>query len=158
MAFVSGCRDPERPMEPEPPTSFVPGSKIKPTKPLVEWLEKEAGARRKVRLPVVIEFEDAHRLAVGRAFVGVTAADAESDPLFLHLDDTTLGISLMDRLRSRFPKDVLSAAFWIEGYWGSPLPSDLLPSRGDRRPFTVRKLGERIGPNEDVRAMIEAPR
>ncbi len=162
MAFVSGCRDPEKPKEPTPSTSFVPGPKIKPTPQLLEWLEKEAGSRKRIRIPVVIQFQDSYRLAIGRAFVGVAEADAESDPLFLHLDDSTMGIALIDTVRFRFPKDAQSAAVWLEGHWGPALPAAFLPPRGDRKPFTLRSVGEIIDPgslrSEDARALIEAPR
>jgi len=86
---------------------------------LENWIQevraKPGEERLLVRIPVVA-FMDEHRLQISSAFLGVSA-DA-SNHIALRLDDSALGISLIDRLRQRCPEDRRPCVIWVEGYWG----------------------------------------
>lgn len=108
------------------------GPPIRPASALLESIERHdtgsVGKRSRLRVPIVAFFEDEHRLALRRAVVGVSLED--SNEVALHLDDSGLGISLIDRLRRLCAADATTCAVWVEGYWG-PLLED--PSAGSVR-------------------------
>ena len=105
--------------------SWVSGPSIEPPDGLLAWLSTNAtkpdGKRRRLRIPVVIHFDE-HQLQITNAFLGVPSEASKG--VTLHLDDSALGISLRDRLRKRCVKDELACTVWLEGYWGSLIGSD----------------------------------
>ncbi|MFZ5479774.1 MAG: hypothetical protein ACOZNI_23620 [Myxococcota bacterium] len=120
------------PLKPPPPVAFEDGPSVADPAALLAWLE--AGKGRLVQLPVVVAFDDKHRLGVARAWVG----DDEVG-LRLHLDDTAMGVALIDHLRRDCPKGP-TCAVWLEGTWGPLMPG--LPDFGEdpsRHPFSVKR-------------------
>lgn len=122
------------PLTSAPALSFEDGPAVDPAAPLLAWLS--AGRGRVVQLPVTVAFDDEFRLGVARAWVG-----PESGGLRLKLDDTAMGVSLLDRLRAACPPGP-TCRVWLEGTWG-PL-MDGMPDFGDSDPgrhdFTVRRF------------------
>lgn len=138
---------------PEPERTFVDGPPIDPPGGLLEWLEKTASAepRRRIRLPVVVQFVDAHRMGISGGFIGLEPAVLPG-AIQLKLDDTAMGVSLLDRVRTACPADdQTSCPVWLDGTWqGGP----------DRR-FQVLRLVDVIpppvgSPGAPIRALIEA--
>lgn len=142
---------------PEPPRTFVPGVPISPGGPLLEWLA--SAGRRRLRIPVVIRFESEHRLGIGGAFIGTAGTPATPEAIHLQLEDSAMGISLLDRLRRRCPATSPTCAVWLEGAWGSPLDLGEPPAGPRRWPFSVFRLVEPAGePSFDgaqVRILVE---
>jgi len=72
------------PMKLTNPVSFIPGLPIKPSSQLLNWLNHEAqtasGSRKRLRLPVVIHFQDAYRLALGDSFIGTSDTNLDILP------------------------------------------------------------------------------
>lgn len=111
---------PEHRKTPEPPRTFVDGPPIDPPGKLLEWLETTASAepRPRIRLPVVVQFSNAHRIGLAGGFIGVSPAIPPGS-IAISLDDTAMGISLLDRVRDACPDDRQTAcAVWLEGRWG----------------------------------------
>jgi len=100
-------------------TTWVSGPNIEPADELLVWLSRSArksdGDRRRLRIPVVVRFDE-HRLAITGAFLGATSEASNS--VALHLDDSALGISLRERLRKRCAETQPTCVVWLEGYWG----------------------------------------
>jgi hypothetical protein len=144
-----------RPMQPTPTLSFVPGPELAPTEALRAWLE-EQGARDPapmLKLPVVVERSFRPLPAIGRAWVGAHAEPPEG-ALLLRLDGSTLGIALLDRIAEHCGPREKSCALWIEGNWGSPLPT-LLPTVPGAPPvFTVRNVKGPIAEGDEIRAWV----
>jgi hypothetical protein len=118
---------------------------LTPASALKAWLEKHArqkGRRARFKLPVVIRSKDGFVLGRLRAFVGTSTADTGADKLALALEDTALGVSLRDRLRSKCPEGARSCAIWLEGHWGPLVPAGptARPKAGPH-PFAVRHVG-----------------
>ena len=159
------------PMRPTNPVSFIPGPPIKPSSQLLNWLNHEAqtasGSRKRLRLPVVIHFQDSYRLALGDSFIGTSDHNRDENTIFLSLDDTAMGVSLLSTLSHICPKTTNSCAVWIEGYWGSVIDLDLPElsaleqDQGEdtKSSFSVLKVYEQIKEqpkqNEEVRVLIE---
>jgi len=80
-----------------PPPTYVRGPAVANSSELVAWLATQA---RRVRLPVVIDPRSPTQGYVG--------------PVSVELDDTALGVSLADRLRSF---NGTRCALWLEGRW-----------------------------------------
>jgi hypothetical protein len=106
----------------------------------------------------VIHFKDKHRLGFGEAFLG-TADPAPAEAIYLDLEDSALGISLLDRVRRRCPEPATSCALWLVGYWGPPsLPLPPAPGDGKTRwPFSVVEVPEPGGEAAEPRVLIEQP-
>ena len=137
---------------PEPERTFVDGPPIDPPAKLLEWLESTGSAepRPRIRLPVVVRFRDAHRLGLDGGHIGVSPAIMPGS-IQVRLDDTAMGISLLDRVRGACPDDKQTeCAVWLEGTWGG----------GPERTFRVFRL---VGVNPPappaggaaIRALIE---
>lgn len=153
--------------KPMKPLQFIPGPKIKPTRQLLDWLNKKAkmisGRRRRIRLPVVIRFEDSFRLSIRDAFVGVSGAYPNKDMLLLSLNDAALGIPLLSRLRDSCSTKRNWCAVWLEGLWG-PLIELKQPEQEKEDLtewlFSVLKVGKlvekKLGHDKDVRIFIES--
>jgi hypothetical protein len=101
--------------------ALVPGPALEPSGELLAGLDREAPAdarpRRRIRLPVVVSLADGG-LSIGGAFIGVSAASPGADPIALRLDDTALGVSLLDQVRAHCPDAGAGCALWLEGTWG----------------------------------------
>lgn len=144
---------PERLKTPEPERSFVDGPPIEPPGALLKWLESTATAqpKKRIRLPVVVHFKDAHRIGLDGGHIGTSPA-ALPGAIQLALDDTAMGISLLDRVRQACPdQKQTDCVVWLEGTWVG----------GPRRQFQVLRL---VGANPPdppaggapIRALIEA--
>jgi hypothetical protein len=96
--------------------SYVRGPAVANSAELVAWLATQA---RRVRLPVVIDPRSPTHGYVG--------------PLAIELDDTALGISLADRVRSLGGD---RCALWLEGRWTR--------AQGSRYVLAIVHVGERI--------------
>lgn len=163
-ALLCGCPDAARrpdapqkgaPMTPATPVKMTEGPAVQPTGALVEFLNQNArssaGKKRRFKLPVVVRFEDEHRLAIGAAHIGGDAAAPGADAIALSLDDTAMSIALLDTVSQRCPKGQASCALWLEGYWGplmdTPMPEFGASQPGERRwPFAVLRVHEAIAP------------
>ncbi|AFZ25552.1 hypothetical protein Cylst_3402 [Cylindrospermum stagnale PCC 7417] len=175
IPLISELNKTEKPIttlkKPTNRVNFTPELTIKPFSVLLDWLNHQvkttSGSRKQLRLPVVIRFKDSYRLAIGNAFVGTSDTDLDKDAIFLSLDDTSMGISLLSRLRNICPKNSNSCGVWLEGYWGSLLELDLPdhPLPGENKaevskwPFTVLKVHELIKQpeqGEQIRVFIES--
>ena len=148
VALLVGCAAPALPppATPEPPVAtrlsptpvgtFDDGPAVADPAAVLAWLEAERG--RRVQLPVRVRFDDEHRLAVAAATLGPDAPGA----LALKLDDTAMGIALIDQLRTRCPAGP-TCTVWLEGTWG-PLMAGLPDFGGDSGPprhdFTVLRV------------------
>ncbi|MFN3200584.1 MAG: hypothetical protein ACE366_19450 [Bradymonadia bacterium] len=119
---------------PAPPIEYVDGPSIEP-ETLKAWLEKEVKPSQQIKLPIVITLE----------VLGVRSAMVSGDPsgaskgMPIKLDDSTMGISLMDHLRSKCPKDAKVCGIWIEGLWGG-LMAGL--SADPSSTLVIRKVGD----------------
>ncbi|MDQ7826442.1 MAG: hypothetical protein RDV48_26805 [Candidatus Eremiobacteraeota bacterium] len=109
--------------KPAKEVSFTEGLEIAPSGRLLEWLKREGagspGDRRQVRIPVVIRFQGSPPLFIKDAFIGLSVNECEKSPLFLQLDDSALGIALLQRLAGECPEGQQWCAVWLEGYWGA---------------------------------------
>jgi len=159
------------PKQPTDTPDLVPGPPLSPAGPLLEWLEgvkAAAGPRKLLRLPVVVRFEDDYRLALSEAVVGVSeAAFDDAEALRLKLDDTGMGVSLLEAVKRLCTG--LSCAVWLEGHWGTlltgPLARRALAGAGTdpRHPFAVLRVQGTVGAGEageageDVRVLVEPP-
>jgi hypothetical protein len=114
---------PERPLTPEPERTFVDGPPIDPPDALLKWLETTASAdpRPRIRLPVVVRFRDQHRLGLDGGHIGVSPA-ALPGVITVTLDDSAMGVSLLDRVRDACPdSNETVCPVWLEGTWaGGP--------------------------------------
>lgn len=105
---------------PEPERTFVDGPPIEPPDALLKWLETTASAepRPRIRLPVVVRFRDQHRLGLDGGHIGVSPA-AMPGVIQVTFDDSAMGVSLLDRVRSSCPDEKQTVcAVWLEGTWG----------------------------------------
>ncbi len=124
--------------------TFVEGPSVAAPAALLSWFEGE-GAGKRVRVPVVVKPSP---LGLSSGYIAANAAVPEAQGLSLQLDDSTLGVSLADRIRSDCEFDV-PCLIWIEGQWGSSLglPSfgGPLASAGPKRhPFSVRDYAGKV--------------
>jgi hypothetical protein len=88
---------------------------LEPRDALVAWLtrnggQRDVGSAPVLKLPVVITM-DADRLGITGARLGADGGIA------LKLDDTALGIALVDRVRQKCKGDTPSCRVWLEGRW-----------------------------------------
>ena len=151
-APAPGDAMPQNLKTPEPERTFVDGQPIEPPAKLLEWLESTGSAepRPHIRLPVVVRFSNPHRIGLAGGHIGVSLA-IRPDAIQVALDDTAMGISLLDRVRQTCPDDKQTeCAVWLEGTWGG----------GPERTFRVFRLvganpPEPPGGGAPIRALIE---
>ncbi len=147
-------------MTPGGATDFAPGPAIDPPDALLKWLESvKAGPRKRIKLPVVVRFADKYRLGIGTAFVGTTLSEPPAGAVRLDLDDTGLGIGLLDTLRDLCAKEAAGCALWLEGYCGALVDDSFDDSfDGDDEEkgfaFSVLKVGGLVGPGAEARAYV----
>jgi hypothetical protein len=103
-------------MTPAPSRSYVDGAALSDGAALLAWLEASDG--KALRLPVAITFDDEYRLAIQTAQVGGVA---------LKLDDTAMGVGVLDQVRTLCPAGQPGCTVWLEGTWGSVLQGATLP-------------------------------
>lgn len=135
-----------RSLQPHSPLLTTSGPTLRPSARLLEWLHREAaaqpGQRRRFRLPVVVRINPRWELL--EAYIGVDAAPGP-EPIELSLDDTLMGVSLMDSIGAQHIGDAQAHAFWLDGYWGPALEADTHDAvRG--WPFAVLRVHEPIAP------------
>jgi hypothetical protein len=145
-------------MPPESSSSdFVPGPALSPSGPLLEWL-KSQGREKRIRIPVVITFANPGRFSIGSAFIGTTPGAAPADAIQLKLDGSSLGVSLVDRVRQKCAdKKQMSCALWLDGIWGPRIEGDPLGSSsdsGDRHPFGIISVGDVVDPASASTAFV----
>jgi hypothetical protein len=95
--------------------SFEPGPAISEREPLVAWLAmhaREGGSGATLRLPVALALRDGGT-HLGDAYLGL---EGGAERLVVLLDDSALGIALLDRVRQHARSDG-SCALWLEGVW-----------------------------------------
>jgi hypothetical protein len=133
---------------PHVPRHFSAGPPIAPLEDLVIWLDDHAD--RIVRLPVTI-WLSANRLGIARATVGGEAG------MELALDDAAMGVSLLDRLRARFPEQT-TCPVWLDGRWRLPGEPDQLAGflRAGRR-FSAFAMHGVLSPRDELRVLVADP-
>ena len=146
-----------------------PGPKIHPPKALLAWLNDAKNKGAYVRLPVVFQKTKAGGEHWGQPYVGVPGDAPSTERIYLTLDDTTLGMSLMMRLDSMCKKGGIALSkegdrchVLIDGRWGSGLVLSALKPKIDgakaqastkRWPVLVRDTAA-LDPNEAKGATI----
>ncbi|MBL8901330.1 MAG: hypothetical protein JNM84_27130 [Planctomycetes bacterium] len=103
------------PMTAEVEKSFEPGVAIADRTELLAWLAthaREGGSGATLKLPIALELRDggAH---LGDAHLGLEGGDQR---LTVLLDDSALGVALVDRARHHMRSDG-TCALWLEGVW-----------------------------------------
>jgi hypothetical protein len=138
-------------MQPHKPVHMEAGPALTPSSALLVWLNanprKKSGDRRRIRLPVVVEFEDDYRLAYGPIYIAARL-EQPANPILLEIDDTALGVGLMTRLLSICPKDKKGCVLWLEGHWGALVDFENEDEEG--LPFSVLQVGAIIDQPEQV--------
>lgn len=145
-------------MRPTESGEFVAGPALTPSAPLLAWLQQQ-GRDKQVRLPVVITFGNPGRFSIGSAHVGVAAGAPPADAIRLKLDGTTLGVSLVDRVRGKCAdKKQMTCVLWLDGTWGPLMEGGGPFGAGDsddgRHPFTVRAVGDVVDPATATTAFV----
>ncbi|MSQ03712.1 MAG: hypothetical protein EXR71_17800 [Myxococcales bacterium] len=128
------------PMTPTPVLTFSDGP-VWSDPGVVAWLE--GSQRAMLRVPVVVQFGDEFRLGIGGAWLGDSDGNAPEGAVLLTLDDSQMGVALLDHLRKHCPPGPRCAVL-IEGMWG-PALSGMPPLPGadagpKRHPVTVRRF------------------
>ncbi|MES2638943.1 MAG: hypothetical protein V4850_05655 [Myxococcota bacterium] len=130
---------------------------------LLAWLE--ANRAHLLQLPVVVDFDNDLRGGGTRAWLGTeapaAAANATTDattaapggPIEVRLDDSALGVALIDHLRRVCPVGPRVCAVWLEGRWEAGL--QIGGADDDTAPFRVLHF---VGPADATatHARIEA--
>ena len=144
-----------KPLTPAPARTYVDGAALDDDAALLSWLEASGG--KALRLPVRLTFDDEHRLAIQAATVGGVP---------LKLDDTAMGVAVLDQVRRLCPAGEPGCTVWLEGTWGAVLsgvpmpglsgpggpglagpgpglvgPGGPGPAGPTRHPFAVRRVG-----------------
>ncbi len=132
---------------PEPAT-WTDGPAIGAAADLVKWFEGE-GKDAVVRVPVTIQ---ATPIGIEKSWIGTT------DPLHIRVDDSALGVSLLDRVHQHCPDPEAVCTLWMDGHWGgaggglwpSAQPGD---SKGEYL-FSVHRVEGRVSEGETARIRI----
>lgn len=158
---AAACAAPPPSPEPSMPTSltsfpdvaFVAGPAL--DAPDLRTQLAAAGSKL-LRLPVIVEFDDEHRLGVVRAWLGTSVGDPAPGAVQLKLDDTAMGVAILDSLRAACPPGA-RCAVEIDATWGPALKGlPTLPGAGPvRDTVAVRRFVGLQGPGAVVR--IQAP-
>lgn len=105
-------------MLPYPSAAFVQGPPISDSAALLAWLDRLRGSRRVLQMPVTVDFGGDKRLSIERAWIGVGADNPPESGMLLRLDDSRMGIALIDHLRTACPPGASTCSVWLEGTWG----------------------------------------
>ncbi|MEM7433804.1 MAG: hypothetical protein AAF436_01540 [Myxococcota bacterium] len=104
----------------EPCRAWVLAPATLRTADLEAWVrqrsESEGGQRRRLRVPVIVEFADSNRLALGDSKLAFSSS--EEGGTVIELDDSALGIPLLSRARSLCPPAERRCLLEVEGMWG----------------------------------------
>lgn len=136
------------------PGEFEPGPVVGAAAELLTWFKANAtteGKRRRLRVPVVVAFQDKYRIALGEAFVGGSPDSPVAERLRLDLDDGALGVALLDTVQSRCSDGQMTCSLWVEGYWGPLVEIPELASPGGTWPFAVLSVGKPIKAGDELR-------
>ena len=132
----AGTPDAPAPAEPvAPPPMETPAMPqapaLSPSTELMAWLDANASTR--VLLP----------FSVRRQALGVDGGDLVAEPpVAFRLDDSTMGVGLMDRLREECPELDSPCVVWLEGTYGAALT---MPGLEDGGPvFAVTGVHGRV--------------
>jgi len=132
LALLAACsvppplnaENPVRNLEPNTALDFVQGPKLDDATALLAALELAKADKLSVRIPVAIN------VAAGDLGIESAALDCAENPLALTLDDSTLGVSLLDRVSHLCPHEEAPCHVRVEGKWGPAFsfgePSDAL--------------------------------
>lgn len=148
-----------------PLPEFASGPKITPSKQLLDWLNTNdkmvSDRKRRIQLPVVIRFDRYDQISIRDAFVGLSPIP-RSDSIFLSLDDTAMGIPLIERLKEPCPSKSNWCAVWLEGYWGTLVelnPPSQKKTSVTKWPFAVLKvqkpIQKKLEEDKEIRILIE---
>ena len=140
------------PKVPEEPKQFVPGPAIRPSGPLLRWLDETVGMR--VRLPVIVRWPLPHHYGFG-AFIG-TVKRVDDETIYLNLIDLRMGFSPFDHMHQRCSKSETACAVWLEGYWDGGRAASL-PGAFGFRVVEVHELIEATTDEMEVHAQSESP-
>lgn len=94
---------------------------------LIEWLNNnfsDITKRKILRIPVLVIFEDKYRISIKDVFIVSSYQNIDKNKIRLKIDDSGMGISFIDRIKTICPENKLSCHVWIEGYWGPLLILD----------------------------------
>lgn len=69
----------------------------------------------RVTWPVTVEFADEYRLAIGRAWFGTQPEGPQIGDVWADLDDSALGISLLDQVRRVCPTSANTCTVSVDG-------------------------------------------
>lgn len=134
-------------LQPAPTRAWVDGPALAPGDALVPWLTGP-GSAEDIQIPVLVSWS---ALGVTGARVGVEPLPADAPAI--QLDETALGIALIDQLRSACP-GVKTCAVWLEGRMG--VPSALAgPSFAGSKP--VLRVSRFVGPAEPTVTHLRVP-
>ncbi len=129
------------------PSTWTDGPAIVAAADLVKWFEGE-GKGAVVRIPVTVQ---ATPLGIEKAWIGTT------DPLHVRVDDTALGVSLLDRVHQYCPDPAAVCTLWMDGHWGG-IGGGLIGQRpGDSKGeyvFSVHHVEGRVAEGEAARVRI----
>ena len=143
-------------MQPAPVLEYSPGPASQPAAELRAWLSEQEARDPKpmLRLPVVLSFAADTLPSIERAWIGVLP-QAPEGAVLLRLDDSALGVSLLDRARELCAPGATTCALWLDGTPGSLLPL-LLPAVPGAPPvFAVRGVHGLIAPGDEIRAYVQ---
>ncbi|MDP2314531.1 MAG: hypothetical protein Q8P41_16635 [Pseudomonadota bacterium] len=114
-------------LQPHVAAAFVDGPALADPVALLAWLDGLPPTRL-LRLPVTVDFGGDTRLGVARAWIGATGDTPPDGAVLLHLDDSRMGVAVLDHLRSTCPAGPRTCAVWLEGTWApSALPGVTAP-------------------------------
>jgi len=124
------------------PVAYDPGPLLVDPE-LPRWLERlpDDGGRLRIRLPISIGFSADGPRAVASAALFVPA---NGPTVSLALDDSALGVGLMDRLEQLCPEGE-RCLLWLEGYMGALLGD---PAPGEPLTLAILAVGDRLTAEE----------
>lgn len=107
LVVLAGCLTSVAEAQMRPMVGYVEkakeqGPKLTPTAPLEAWLEASKG--RVVRVPLSVRVE-------------VLAREVKLGELPVKVDDSALGVSFDDRVRSACKGETVACRVWVEGRW-----------------------------------------
>jgi len=154
---AAGAKDPSMPinLRPAAAIAFVDGPSVEDGAAALAFLQQEArdpsGGRRMLRVPVAIRFDGPGKLMIDAAAIGVDHAALGVAALGVELDDSAMGVGLLDQLRSACERSATTCAVWLHVHWGPNLPMPPLPPIPGAPPpapttLAVRAFEALIGP------------
>ncbi len=143
------------PMQRQTAPTFQPGAVVADAAAALTWLRQHAkddqGQRRLFRVPVVVRFDGPGKLMIDDSAVGVDVAALGAAGLHVDLDDTTMGVALLDHCRRLCAPEAEVCALWIHAQVGRALPMPSLPPMPGAPPEAAESLSVRA-----VEGLVEA--